>query len=48
MLKYFDVSVNFNVLVEANNEEEAIAKALQYAEQEDLSYIASTHVVETE
>lgn len=46
MQKTYDVTITVNIAVEATSEEDAVAQALQYAQEEDLSFVASTHVVE--
>ena len=48
MQKTYDVTITVNIAVEATCEEDAVAQALQYAQEEDLGFVASTHVVEVD
>lgn len=47
-MKTYDVEIVVRVAVNAACEEDAIAEAVQFASEEDLSFIASFNVVETE
>ena len=46
MQKTYDVTITVNIAVEATDEDDAVAQALQYAQEEDLGFVASTHVIE--